>query len=165
MVVRNHYVATGYVYDRKTDNFLLIMHKKSGKWQPPGGHLDKGEEPHKGALRELREETGVQGRIINLFESPEVGTPTVAQLPAPFCVLYEKIPPELEGEEHAHIDFVYVVEVNFAEVLDLRLEEVLLAKWVSSEDIDYMDTYENVKQVCRAISSISKGPYSHRREA
>ncbi len=164
MVVRQHYVATGYVYDRKTDRFLLIMHKKSGKWLPPGGHLDKGEEPHKGALRELCEETGVQGRIINLLETPEVGTPTVAQLPTPFCVLYEKITSELEGEEHMHIDFVYVVEVNFSEVLNLRVEEVLLAKWVSSEEIDYMDTYENVKQVCRAISSIKKGSYSHRRE-
>ncbi len=165
MVVRQHYVATGYVYDRKTDRFLLIMHKKAGKRLPPGGHLDKGEEPHKGALRELCEETGVQGRIINLLETPEVDTPTVAQLPTPFCILYEKITAELEGEEHAHIDFVYVVEVNLSEVLNLRVEEALIAKWVSSEDIDYMDTYENVKQVCRAISSISKGLYSHGREA
>src|SRR5215469_18067020 len=132
MVVRNHYVATSYVYDRNTDSFLLIMHKKSGKWQPPGGHLDKGEEPHKGALRELREEIGIQGRIINLFESPEVGTPTAAQLPTPFCVLYENIPSELEGEEHAHIDFVYVVEVNLSELLNVRADEALLAKWVSS---------------------------------
>ena len=165
MVVRNHYVATGYVYDRKTDCFLLILHKKSGKWLPPGGHLDKGEEPHKGALRELREETGIQGRIINLFASPEVGTPTVAQLPSPFCVLYENIPSEVEGEEHAHIDFVYVVEVNPSELLNLRADEVLLAKWVSAEEVDQMDSFENVKQVCRAISAINKGSSSHGREA
>ena len=161
MVVSQHYVATGYVYDKKTDRFLLIMHKKSGKWLPPGGHLDEGEEPHKGALRELYEETGVQGRIINLLETPDVGAPATAQLPLPFCVLYENISAEIEGEEHAHIDFVYMVEVNFSEALHLRGEEVVLAKWVSSEDIDHMDTYENVKQICRAISSISKGSYSY----
>ena len=156
MVARQHYVATGYVYDRPTDRFLLIMHKKTGKWLPPGGHLDKGEEPHKGALRELREETGVQGRIINLLETPDVGTPAVSQLPTPFCVLYEKITTEFEGEEHAHIDFVYMVEINFSEPLHLRGEEVVLAKWVPSEEIDHMDTYDNVRQVCRAISAISK---------
>src|SRR5437879_2439360 len=39
--VRPHtqYVATGYVYDRHTNSFLLIFHKKSGKWLSPGGHL------------------------------------------------------------------------------------------------------------------------------
>src|SRR6266581_2427371 len=138
MVVRQHYVATGYVYDRNTDRFLLIMHKKSGKWLPPGGHLDKGEEPHKGALRELCEETGVQGRIINLLETPEVGTPTVAQLPTPFCILYEKITAELEGEEHAHIDFVYVVEVNFSEVLKLPAAALPPATRASPPHTDYI---------------------------
>jgi isopentenyldiphosphate isomerase len=63
----------------------------------------------------------------------------------------------MEGEEHMHIDFVYVVEINLSQTLTLRSEEISLAKWVALEDIDHLDTYENVKQVCRAISSISKG--------
>jgi 8-oxo-dGTP diphosphatase len=155
MVARSHYVATGYVYDRDTDRFLLILQKKSGKWLPPGGHLVTGEEPHKGVLRELVEEIGVQGQIIDLLDSPDVGTQATAQLPAPFCILYEKIASELEGEDHMHIDFVYVVEINLSEPLNLCAEEVSLAKWVSSENIDHVDTYENVKQVCRAISSIT----------
>lgn len=162
MVSHNHYVATGYVYDRSTDRFLLVWHKKSGKWLPPGGHLNKGEEPHKGAQRELLEETGVEGRILDLLETPQVETPATAQLPTPFCILYEKIPAEVEGEEHMHIDFVYVVEIHLSEPLILRTEEVSLAKWVTSEDIDHIDTYENIKQVCRAISSISKGAGVHR---
>jgi len=157
MVSRNHYVATGYIYDRNTDRFLLILHKKSWKWLPPGGHLNGGEEPHKGVQREILEETGVEGRILDLLETPQVETPATAQLPTPFCILYEKISAEIEGEEHMHIDFVYVVEINLSEPLNLRPEEILLAKWVASEDIDHLDTYENVKQVCRAISSISKG--------
>src|SRR6266704_3084470 len=74
MVSRNHYVATGYVYDRNTDRFLLIRHKKSGKWLAPGGHLHGGEEPHKGAQRELFEEIGVEGRPLNLLETPQVET-------------------------------------------------------------------------------------------
>jgi 8-oxo-dGTP pyrophosphatase MutT (NUDIX family) len=156
MVSHNHYVATSYVYDRNTDRFLLVWHKKSRKLLPPGGHLNSEEEPHKGAQRELLEETGVEGRILNLLETPQVETPATAQLPTPFCILYEKIPAEVEGEEHMHIDFVYVVEIPPFEPLSLRAEEVSLAQWVPSEDIDHVDTYENVKQVCRAISSISK---------
>src|SRR3981081_4294105 len=157
MVSRNHYVATAYVYDSNTDRFLLILQKKSWKWLPPGGHLNGGEEPHKGVQRELLEETGVEGRILDLLEMPQVETQATAQLPTPFCILHEKISAEIEGEEHMHIDFVYVVEINLSEPLNLRPEEISLAKWVASEDIDHLDTYENVKQVCRAISSISKG--------
>jgi ADP-ribose pyrophosphatase YjhB (NUDIX family) len=134
----------------------LIWHKKSGKLLAPGWHLNSEEEPHKGALRELLEETGVEGRILNLLETPQVETPSTAQLPTPFCILYEKIPAEVEGEEHMHIDFVYAVEISLFEPLSLHAEEVSLAQWVPSEDIDHIDTYENVKQVCRAISSISK---------
>lgn len=157
MVASSHYVATGYIYDRHADGFLLILHKKSGKWLPPGGHLVEGEEPHKGVLRELFEEIGVPGRIIDLLDVPKVGTQAIAQLPSPFCILREKIVSGIECEEHIHIDFVYVVEINLSEPLDLCSEEVSLAKWVSSENMHLMDTYENVKQVCRAISSISQG--------
>ena len=156
MVVISHYVATGYVYDKHTDSFLLLLHKKLGKWLPPGGHLVEGEEPHEGVIRELFEETGVPGRIINLLDIPKVDTPATAQLPSPFCILREKIASK-EGEEHIHIDFVYVVEINPSEPLDLCSEEVSLAKWVSSEHMHLIDTYDNVKQVCRAISSISQG--------
>jgi len=156
MVVISHYVATGYVYDKHTDSFLLLLHKKLGKWLPPGGHLVEGEEPHEGVIRELFEETGVPGRIINLLDIPKVDTPATAQLPSPFCILREKIASK-EGEEHIHIDFVYVVEINPSEPLDLCSDEVSLAKWVSSEHMHLIDTYENVKQVCRAISSISQG--------
>jgi 8-oxo-dGTP diphosphatase len=157
MIASSQYVATGYVYDRHTDGFLLLLHKKLGKWLPPGGHLVEGEEPHKGVLRELLEETGVPGRIINLLDMPKVGTPATAQLPSPFCILRETIASGIECEEHIHIDFVYVIEINLSEPLDLCSEEASLAKWVSSENMHLIDTYENVKQVCREISSISKG--------
>ena len=156
MLLHNHYVATSYVYDRNTDSFLLVWHKKTGKLLPPGGHLNSGEEPYKGAQRELLEEIGVEGCILDLLETPQVGTPAIAQLPSPFCILQERIPAGVEGEEHMHIDFVYVVAIPLLEPLHLRAEEVSLAQWFLSEAIEHIDTYENVKQVCRAISAISK---------
>lgn len=156
MVARDHYVATGYVYDRDADSFLLILHRKSRKWLPPGGHLDEGEEPHKGVLRELWEEVGVQGRIIDLLATPNVATPGIPQLPSPFCILYETIASASEGEEHMHIDFVYALEIDVSQPLHPLTEEVLLAEWISATHIDRIDTYENVKQVCRVISSLCK---------
>jgi 8-oxo-dGTP pyrophosphatase MutT (NUDIX family) len=152
MGLRSHYVSTGYIYDQKSARFLLIQHKKLGVWLAPGGHLKVGEEPHAGALREVWEEIGQEAQIIDLLATPQVATPTVPQLPAPFCVLSELIPAGPHDGEHIHIDFVYVVEIDPNAELNLSEAEVSHAHWFTADEIDTLDTYENVKQVCRVIS-------------
>jgi len=156
MGLRNQYVATGYVYDGQSDQFLLIYHKKLGKWLAPGGHLNDGEEPHEGVLRELLEETGQRGRFVDLLEMPKVGTSSVPQLPAPFCILYETIPASAFDDEHMHVDFVYVLEIESPRTLKLHLQEVEQAKWIAAEEVASLDTFENTRQVCRAISKLHK---------
>ncbi len=151
MGLPGHYVATGYIYDKESARFLLVQHKKLGKWLAPGGHLEPGEEPHAGALREVWEEIGRGGRITALLAVPRVDTPAVPQLPAPFCILAETIPANEREGEHIHIDFIYVVELLPAEGFKLSEAEISHARWFSLAEIDGLDTYENVKQVCRAI--------------
>jgi 8-oxo-dGTP diphosphatase len=46
----------------RADRLLLIRRQGAhgaGSWSTPGGHLDFGETPEQGAIREAREETGV----------------------------------------------------------------------------------------------------------
>lgn len=53
----------------RENKVLMIQRKHShgaGNWSTPGGHLDWGEDPGKGAVRELLEETGV------VMESPRL---------------------------------------------------------------------------------------------
>ena len=59
------------------ENILLIRRKYppgAGKWSVPGGHVKLGESLYEAATRELREETGVEGKplgIINIDEMVE----------------------------------------------------------------------------------------------
>jgi ADP-ribose pyrophosphatase YjhB (NUDIX family) len=165
MAMRQHYVATGYVYDRETDSFLLILHNKLGRWLPPGGHLEDGEVPHQGALRELREETGLRGRIANLLQTPDVATYSVAQLFTPFCILREIIPASLHEGEHIHIDFIYVMEIDRADAVKVSTEEASQAHWFPSQEIATLETFENVRQVCKSISALHRKISIFREEA
>src|SRR5690348_17723357 len=46
---------------------LSNITERPGAWTLPGGGIDFGEHPEAGALRELHEETGYVGRIVELL--------------------------------------------------------------------------------------------------
>lgn len=49
--------------NRKT--YLIVASSTGKHWVLPKGHIERGETPRKAALRELREEAGIVGRIID----------------------------------------------------------------------------------------------------
>lgn len=89
-----------FVIDR--DRVLLHWHRKLGRWLPPGGHIDPNELPDEAAIREVREETGVQITLVGdqLVSLDLPGQPR--QLVRPAGIQLASISPG-----HEHIDLVY----------------------------------------------------------
>ena len=79
----------------------LHWHRKLQMWLPAGGHIEEGEDPVQAVLREVSEEFGVEGEIVNLTPRVEYeGGPE--QVTPPYVILDCWPAPD-----HGHIDHVY----------------------------------------------------------
>ncbi len=47
-----------------SNNDVFVMRKLNGEWVMPKGHVESGETPEQAAVREVREETGLEARIL-----------------------------------------------------------------------------------------------------
>lgn len=65
-VVRE-YSAGGLVFDDHGRVAIIARHSRSGhlEWCLPKGHIEKGETPQQTAVREIHEETGILGEVVD----------------------------------------------------------------------------------------------------
>ena len=55
-----HYCSFFLPYDKSAGKIYLGYHIKADDWIPPGGHIEPGETPSDAAVREMKEELGVE---------------------------------------------------------------------------------------------------------
>ena len=135
-VTRDWAATTFVVHEGRT---LLLLHRKLGKWLPPGGHIDPHELPDIAALREVKEETGLEVALLDAGEP--LGT--VRRLAQPLCILQETIAPG-----HEHIDLIYVARVLEGE-LQHAPEESHEARWYTAEELGGTEVAADVADLGR----------------
>lgn len=124
-------VSAGGVVFRREDGTarLLLIRDRFGRWTLPKGHVEPGERPEETALREVREETGIEGRV-------------VAPLP-PTTYFYRE-----RGELVRKTVLYYLIEATGGQLAPQE-REVEDARWFAPEAIEGLPQYENNREVLR----------------
>lgn len=120
------FTITAYIiYQGKV---LLIDHKELKKWLPVGGHIELDEDPDLALVREVKEESGLDVKV--LAEIPPISQPDTKFLFRPEGVTVHDI-----SKTHKHVDLIYFCKANSSDVT-LAGEEHNNIKWFSIKDLD-----------------------------
>jgi 8-oxo-dGTP pyrophosphatase MutT (NUDIX family) len=109
-----HFTASALVVDAAGERTLLVHHAKSGAWFQPGGHVEAGDASlAEAALREAREETGLEVRL----RSPRLLDVDVHWIP---------------WDRHHHLDLRFLVAAAGEPAPDAA--EVRAAEWLTWDE-------------------------------
>jgi 8-oxo-dGTP pyrophosphatase MutT (NUDIX family) len=115
---------------------FLHLHKKLNKWLQPGGHIELDEGPLEAAVREVKEETGLDIELVGGEQLPELADSTEDILPPKFLNRHPF------NEVHEHIDFTY-----FGRVIGGKLmpEDGVEVRWLTEAELKTADIYPTTR--------------------
>jgi len=136
----HHRSAGGLVVDGS--RILLISTQTGTRWQLPKGHIEPGETPEQAAVREVREETGVTGRV-------------VAALPGVEYWFVEK------GKRRVHkrVDYFLLAYLS-GDAADFDAHEVSGAEWFSWDAGIAKLSFENERRVVQKAREVAEAVIS-----
>jgi 8-oxo-dGTP pyrophosphatase MutT (NUDIX family) len=141
-------VAIFVVHDAK---ILLIHHRKLNAWLPLGGHIELDEDPEQAALREAKEESGLE--VTLLGERPPTTGPGTRALIAPRFLDIHRI-----TDTHEHIGMIYWARPKNSADVTCATAEHHDIRWCSADELNTLQPQmsDAVKWYCRkALEEVS----------
>jgi len=129
--------VAGYIFHE--DKLLLIHHEKLDKWLPVGGHIEQNETPDQALVREIKEETNLNVKIIGETEIPIIGA-TKQNLANPFYVNVHSV------GDHDHCGLFYICKSKNPNELNINKELKNFMR-VSKEKLKSNEIPEDVKVI------------------
>lgn len=118
---------------------LLRMHDKHHIWLSVGGHIELDEDPVVAAIREVKEEVGLEIHIVESAKIPEDSN--YKGLISPKFLGIHQV-----NDIHSHIVFIYFATSDTDKIIDsINDHEKSETCWCTKEEIEKMDLKPNVK--------------------
>jgi 8-oxo-dGTP pyrophosphatase MutT (NUDIX family) len=129
-----HVTGSAFVFDSTETRLLLIHHGKLRTWLQPGGHVDPGEDVLTAAIREVEEETGVVGLVL------QSGI---------FDIDVHPIPPSGDRPAHTHFDVRFLLKAKSDDLT--QSDEVLEVRWVALDEVPGLTTDGSVLRAVQKL--------------
>lgn len=128
------------VYKNKV---LLRKHDKYDIWLSVGGHIELDEDPIQAAIREVKEEVGLDIKLIGGVkgegDNGKDNRDHIDLIPPKYLCRHSV------NNIHEHIVFVYFATSNTDKILEpVDIKEKAETRWVSIEELEKMDLIPNV---------------------
>lgn len=141
-----HVTASAWVTTPARDRFLLVHHRKLGRWLQPGGHMDGQPDVAAAALREVEEETALASvHLANAGAGAEL---------TPFDLDIHVIPARHDGvgdeieDAHEHHD-VRVLVIADGDLTPHVSDESHAVRWFTPEELLAATDEESVLRLYR----------------
>jgi len=110
------------------DKVLLIHHKELNKWLPIGGHIELSESPEEALFREVKEECGLEIKVLG--EKPLIQSEGTKFLYSPAFLDIHKI-----SNTHRHVALNYFAKAKSDKVVFNKKEHNEI-RWFTKEDLN-----------------------------
>ena len=127
-----HFTASAWVVNKEKTKVLMIYHNIYKTWAWTGGHADGDVDLLETAIREVKEETGVNNvRVLD---------EDIFSLELISAKGHRK-----KGEyvsSHMHLNLTYLLEAEENEILKIKDDENSGVKWINIEDVEKVSNDE-----------------------
>ena len=133
-----HITASCWILSADHKSALLTHHAKLGRWLQLGGHADGDPDPFSVALREAREESGMETFL----------EPSGQEVPLPLDIDIHQIPARGEEAAHLHHDLRYLLIAGPDQALQISAESKDL-RWIARDRVVELTDEESVLRLER----------------
>ncbi len=130
-----HLTASCLLLDHRGERALLTFHRKLRRWLQLGGHCDGDANLPGVALREAREEPGIQALAID---------------PRPIDLDIHPIPARPGEPEHLHLDTRFVVRA-LEDAREVLSDESLELRWFRPDELASVETDDSVRRLFELV--------------
>lgn len=131
---------TAEVFVVHNGKVLLRKHDKYGVWISVGGHIEPDEDPNAAAVREVKEEVGLDVKLYNGGEDAGPPNGFYKDLIVPQFINRHKI-----SDTHDHIVMYYFATADSGELNLSAREKCDGCRWFAKEELDLPDYNINEK--------------------